>query len=220
MNYGLIEYLLYFQYNPMNNNNLFIVSAPSGAGKTSLLKALMEQDRGIHVSVSHTTRAMRPGERDGVDYHFVDHDSFTGMIGKGGFLEHAQVFDNFYGTSEQAVREQMGQAADVVLEIDWQGARQVRQRFPDAVSIFILPPSQEALRQRLDGRGQDSSEIIERRMREARTEMAHYPEYDYLIINDVFDQALQDLHAVVVAQRLRQSVQSSRLQGQLQALLA
>ena len=114
----------------------------------------------------------------------------------------------------------MKQAADVVLEIDWQGARQVRQRFPDAVSIFILPPSQEALRQRLDGRGQDSSEIIERRMRDARTEIAHYPEYDYLIINDVFDQALQELHAVVIAQRLRQSVQSSRLQGQLQALLA
>ena len=204
----------------MKNNNLFIVSAPSGAGKTSLLKALMEQDRGIQVSVSHTTRAMRPGERDGVDYHFVDHDSFAGMIGKEGFLEHAQVFDNFYGTSEQAVREQIEQATDVVLEIDWQGARQVRQRFSDAVSIFILPPSQEALRQRLDGRGQDSSEIIERRMREARAEIAHYPEYDYLIINDVFDRALQELHAVVVAQRLRQSVQSSRLQGQLKALLA
>ena len=204
----------------MKNNILFIVSAPSGAGKTSLLKALMEQDQGMQVSVSHTTRAMRPGEGDGVDYHFVDHDTFAGMIGEGGFLEYAQVFDNFYGTSEEAVREQMKQAADVVLEIDWQGARQVRQRFPDAVSIFILPPSQEALRQRLDGRGQDSSEIIERRMRDARTEIAHHPEYDYLIINDVFDQALQELHSVVVAQRLRQSVQSGRLRGQLQALLA
>jgi len=130
------------------------------------------------------------------------------------------VFDNFYGTSEEAVRKQMEQAKDVVLEIDWQGARQVRQRFPDAVSIFILPPSQEILRERLDDRGQDSSEIIERRMREARAEMSHYPEYDYLIINDVFDQALQELHAVVVAQRLRQPVQSGRLRGQLQALLA
>ncbi len=201
-------------------STLYIVSAPSGAGKTSLLKALVATDDAIQVSVSHTTRPMRPGEVDGVDYHFVDKEAFMAMVERGEFLEHAQVFDNFYGTSEAAIREQLGRGLDVVLEIDWQGARQVRQRFADAVSIFILPPSPEALRQRLTGRGQDSEEVIERRMRDARSEMSHYPEYDYLIINDVFDEALEQLRAVVEAQRLREPLQAVKLAAKLKALLA
>jgi guanylate kinase len=204
----------------MFEGTLYIVSAPSGAGKTSLLKALVERDPRIRVSVSHTTRAMRPGEVDGVDYHFVDVDLFARMIGEGAFLEHAQVFGNFYGTSEQAVREVLSTGDDVVLEIDWQGARQVRRRFPGAVSVFILPPTPEALRERLTGRGQDSAEVIERRMADARSEMEHYPEYDYLVINDRFEQALDELEAVVVSQRLRGEAQARRLGAQLSALLA
>ncbi len=203
----------------MNSSTLYIVSAPSGAGKTSLLKAVVETDPGIQVSVSHTTRPMRPGEEDGVDYHFVDREAFLGMVEQGAFLEHAQVFDNFYGTSEAAIREQMEQGLDVVLEIDWQGARQVRQRFGDAVSIFILPPTPEALRQRLEGRGQDSEEVIERRMRDARAEMSHYAEYDYLIVNDLFDEAVEQLRSVIEAQRLREPLQAVKLEARLRALL-
>ncbi|HHH39715.1 MAG TPA: guanylate kinase [Sedimenticola sp.] len=199
---------------------LYIVSAPSGAGKTSLLKALLERDPGIVVSVSHTTRAMRPGEVDGRDYHFVTLARFEALVEEGAFLEHARVFDNFYGTSEAGIREQLGAGLDVVLEIDWQGARQVRKRFPEAVSLFIVPPSREALRQRLSGRGQDSDEIIERRMRDAVAEMSHYPEYDYLIVNDRFDEALAQLQAVVTSQRLRLPEQARRLEAQLRALLS
>ena len=204
----------------MFEGTLYIVSAPSGAGKTSLLKALVERDPRIRVSISHTTRAKRPGEVDGVDYHFVDVDLFARMIGEGAFLEHAQVFGNFYGTSERAVREVLSTGDDVVLEIDWQGARQVRRRFPGAVSVFILPPTPEALRERLTGRGQDSAEVIERRMADARSEMEHYPEYDYLVINDRFEQALEELGAVVISQRLRGEAQARRLGAQLKALLA
>ncbi|MES9935340.1 MAG: guanylate kinase [Sedimenticola sp.] len=202
------------------SGTLFIVSAPSGAGKTSLLKALVESEEGIQVSVSHTTRQMRPGETDGVDYHFVDVDEFSRMIGEGAFLEHAQVFDNFYGTSESGIRAQLEQGVDVILEIDWQGARQVRERIPGTVSIFILPPTQQALRQRLGGRGQDSDEIIDRRMRDAQSEISHYGEYDYLIVNDLFEQALGELRAVVASQRFRMEVQSERLEEQLKALLS
>ncbi|MES9967130.1 MAG: guanylate kinase, partial [Sedimenticola sp.] len=194
------------------SGTLFIVSAPSGAGKTSLLKALVESEEGIQVSVSHTTRQMRPGETDGVDYHFVEVDEFSRMIGEGAFLEHAQVFDNFYGTSESGIRAQLEQGVDVILEIDWQGARQVRERIPGTVSIFILPPTQQALRQRLGGRGQDSDEIIDRRMRDAQSEISHYGEYDYLIVNDLFEQALGELRAVVASQRFRMEVQSARLE--------
>jgi guanylate kinase len=204
----------------MNASTLYIVSAPSGAGKTSLLKALVETDDGIQVSVSHTTRPMRPGERDGVDYHFVDQEAFAAMAEAGAFLEHAQVFDNFYGTAEAAIRDQLASGLDVVLEIDWQGAQQVRERFPQAVSIFILPPTPEALRQRLNSRGQDSEEVIERRMRDAQSEMSHYAEYDYLIVNDLFDQALEELRSVVTAQRLREPLQAIKLEKRLQALLA
>jgi guanylate kinase len=204
----------------MKQGTLYIVSAPSGAGKTSLLKALIDSDDGIRVSVSHTTRPMRPGEVDGGDYHFVEKSAFLEMVEAGAFLEHAEVFGNFYGTSESGVRELLAQGRDVVLEIDWQGARQVRRRFPEALSLFVLPPTPEALRQRLNARGQDDAAVIEGRMREARSEMEHYSEYDYLIINDRFEQALEEMRSIVVSQRLRQPRQSQLLQETLAALLA
>lgn len=199
---------------------LFIVSAPSGAGKTSLLKALVEVDSEINVSVSHTTRAVRPGEQDGVDYHFVDQDRFLEMIGEGAFLEHAKVFDNYYGTAESELRERLEQGQDLVLEIDWQGARQVRERIPEAISIFVLPPDPQALHDRLSARGQDSEAVIERRMRDAQSEMSHYGEFDYLIINEDFEQARIELQSIVRAARLRQSVQAVKLKERLSALLA
>jgi guanylate kinase len=198
---------------------LFIVSAPSGAGKTSLLRELVPADERLVVSVSHATRAMRPGERDGQHYHFVSIERFEALVGEGAFLEHARVFDNYYGTSEAAVREPLAQGRDVVLEIDWQGAQQVRRRFPDAVSIFIAPPSIEALRERLSGRGQDSAEIVERRMADARSELSHYPEYDYLVINDEFATALAELRCVVAAERLREPRQSARFTAALAGML-
>jgi guanylate kinase len=198
---------------------LFIVSAPSGAGKTSLLRELLQRDRQLSLSVSHTTRAMRPGEENGVHYHFVDQDTFKGLVADDVFIEHAQVFDNFYGTSEAAVREQLAAGQDVVVEIDWQGARQVRQRFPEAVSIFVVPPSIEALRERLSGRGQDSEEIIDRRMHDAQAELSHYAEYDYLVVNDQFDVALQQLAEVVNAERLRLTRQQLRYAAELEAML-
>ncbi|PVV20851.1 MAG: guanylate kinase [gamma proteobacterium symbiont of Ctena orbiculata] len=188
---------------------LYILSAPSGAGKTSLLKALRERDTRLHVSVSHTTRAMRPGERDGIDYHFLSQAAFLEMVGEGGFLEHAEVFGNYYGTSEAAVSAELKAGHDTVLEIDWQGARQVRKHFPDAVSIFILPPDQQALRDRLDARGQDSEETIQQRMNQAVEEMSHYAEFDYLVINDEFDTALDELAAIVIAQRQRLTYQAA-----------
>jgi guanylate kinase len=187
----------------MSNGTLYILSAPSGAGKTSLLKALRERDGRLHVSVSHTTRAMRPGELDGVHYHFVHQATFLAKVERGDFLEHAEVFGNYYGTDEASVRAQLEAGRDSVLEIDWQGAQQVRRRFPDAVSIFILPPSPEALHERLSNRGQDSEEVIQGRMREAVSEMSHYAEFDYLVFNDVFESALDELAAIVTARRLR-----------------
>ena len=173
---------------------LYIISAPSGAGKSSLLRALLEVMGGeLTVSVSHTTRYPRPGEVDGSDYHFVDSAVFAGMVSRGDFLEHAQVFDNHYGTSRQAVVEQLASGVDVILEIDWQGARLVRKLLPEAVSIFILPPSVVALQERLQDRGQDDDEVIARRMGDAVSEMSHYDEYDYLVINDVFQEALDEM---------------------------
>ena len=198
---------------------LFIVSAPSGAGKTSLLRQLVPADERLVVSVSHATRAIRPGEEDGLHYHFVSAGRFEQLVEEGAFLEHARVFDNCYGTSEAAVREPLGRGLDVVLEIDWQGARQVRRRFPDAVSIFVAPPSIEALRERLSGRGQDSEEVVERRMADARSELSHYPEYDYLVINDDFDVALAGLGAIVTAERLREPRQGARFSSELAAML-
>ncbi|TNF96000.1 MAG: guanylate kinase [Gammaproteobacteria bacterium] len=202
----------------MSQGTLYIVSAPSGAGKTSLVKSLIEQDDQIAVSVSHTTRAMRPGEADGVNYYFIGQKSFEDMIDRGEFLEHARVFDNYYGTSQAAVKSQLA-AKDVILEIDWQGARQVRKLMPESVGIFILPPSSEALRERLMTRGQDDDETIERRMRDAQSEMSHYPEYDYLVMNDDFDTALSELGCIFLARRLLKENQMIRFQATLNEML-
>ncbi len=202
------------------SGTLYIVSAPSGAGKTSLVKALLKETPGITVSVSHTTRQPRPGETDGVEYHFVTVETFRTMVADGAFLEHAQVFDNFYGTSRSAALDLLKRGTDVILEIDWQGARQVREMIPGAVSIFILPPSRQALEARLRGRGQDGEEVIARRMRDAISEMSHYGEFDYLVINDQFEQALLELQAIVTARRLRTTVQQANHQLLLGALLA
>jgi guanylate kinase len=198
---------------------LFVVSAPSGAGKTSLLRALVPSDPRLVMSVSHATRPMRPGEQDGVDYHFVDVAAFERMVADGAFLEHARVFDNYYGTAEVSVREQLAAGQDVVLEIDWQGARQVRRHFPEAVSIFIVPPTIEALRARLAGRGQDSDAVVERRMRDARDELSHYVEYDYLVVNDDFDDALGALRAIVLAARQRTQFQAAGIADALRRML-
>lgn len=201
-------------------STLFIISAPSGAGKTSLVKALVETMPAIVVSVSHTTRWQRPGEREGIDYHFIKREEFEHMVVQGAFLEHARVFDNYYGTSRAGVLEKLENGFDVILEIDWQGARQIRQVFKETVTICILPPSRAALEQRLTARGQDNAEIIQRRMRDAVSEMSHYAEADYLIVNDDFSAALNDLCAIVRARRLRRSAQEQRLQALLQDLLA
>ncbi|AOE88172.1 guanylate kinase [Pseudomonas sp. TCU-HL1] len=198
---------------------LYIVSAPSGAGKTSLVKALIDAEPNIRVSVSHTTRGMRPGEVDSVNYNFVSREEFVQMLEHGDFLEHAEVFGNLYGTSQRWVQQTLAEGHDLILEIDWQGAQQVRHLMPQAKSIFILPPSQQALRQRLDNRGQDSEEIIERRMREAVSEMSHYVEYDYLVINDDFATALDDLKSIFRANQLRQAPQQVRHGALLARLL-
>lgn len=198
---------------------LYIISAPSGAGKTSLVHALLEACPGLTVSVSHTTRVQREAERDGVHYHFVDEQSFLAMIEAGAFLEHASVFGNRYGTAIQPVRDRLRQGVDVILEIDWQGARQVRAAMPDAASVFILPPSRIELEQRLRGRGQDSDEVIERRMRDAVNEMSHYAEYDYLVVNDDFREARADLLAIIRSRRLRQAAQQQHLGDTLDELL-
>lgn len=198
---------------------LFVISAPSGAGKTSLVKALLEKTEDIGVSVSHTTRAKREGEQDGVDYNFIDKESFIAMVGESAFLEHAQVFDNYYGTAIANIEDKLKQGEDVILEIDWQGAAQVRKQLPYAVNIFILPPSQSALEERLRGRGQDSDEIIQRRMRDAKSETSHYSEYDYLIVNDDFENALTELKSIVLARRCRYAAQTQRLAPLLKELL-
>ncbi|MGE3772017.1 MAG: guanylate kinase [Gammaproteobacteria bacterium] len=184
------------------SGQLFIVSAPSGAGKTSLVAALLRSTPGIGVSVSHTTRAMRPGEVDGVNYYFVDVPTFTAMEARGDFLESAVVFGNRYGTSRRAVTETLAAGRDLVLEIDWQGARRIRDLFPAAVSVFIMPPSVEELQHRLERRNEDGPETIARRMQAAREEMAHYKEYQYLVVNDDFERARGDLEAIVRVARL------------------
>lgn len=198
---------------------LYILSAPSGAGKTSLVKALLDELDFVRVSVSHTTRAMRPGETDGINYHFTTQDDFTAMTKRGDFLEHAEVFGNFYGTSQHWVQHTLEQGQDLILEIDWQGAQQVRRLMPAARSVFILPPSREALRQRLDTRGQDSEEVIQGRMQQAAAEISHYVEYDYLIINDDFRTALDELKAIFTCNRLTQRAQQQRHAGLLTRLL-
>jgi len=198
---------------------LFIVSAPSGAGKTSLVKALVESTAALEVSVSHTTRPMRPGEVDGVHYHFVPVETFRERVDAGDFLEYAEVFDNLYGTSRTAVLDRLAAGVDVILEIDWQGAQQVQRQIPEAVSIFILPPSREALEERLRGRGQDGEEVIARRMRDAEREMSHWEAFDYLVINDRFATALEELQAIVTARRLRREAQAVRHAALLKSLL-
>lgn len=203
------------------SGTLYIVSAPSGAGKTSLLKGLLKNADGIGVSVSHTTRVIRNGEKEGVHYHFVDNeDTFKQMITRGDFLEYARVFDHYYGTSQTAVMAQLASGQDVILEIDWQGARQIREDFADAVSIFILPPSKAALQERLTGRGQDDEASIARRMRDAEADMSHYDEFDYVVVNDDFDTAVADLQAVISSQRLGIDRQRVRLKSLLADLLA
>lgn len=198
---------------------LYVISAPSGAGKTSLVKALLESTSNLQVSVSHTTRAIRPGESDGVNYHFVDESEFTSIRDAHGFFEWAQVFGNFYGTSRHAIQERLAEGIDIVLEIDWQGARQVKMLVDDAVSIFILPPSTAALRKRLTDRGQDDDEIIEGRMQAARDELAHYDEADFIVLNDDFEIALRDLQSIIRAQRLSQQVHSRELTSVIADLL-
>ena len=180
---------------------VLVLSAPSGAGKSSLARALAEADPTVRLSVSHTTRAARPGEVDGVDYHFVGEREFEAMVGAGAFLEHARVFDRRYGTSWDAVRSVLSGGHDVVLDIDWQGARQVRAAFAGTVSVFLLPPSMDALRSRLLGRGQDSGEIVERRMRAAQSELGHYGEFDHVVVNDEFECALDALRGILRGER-------------------
>lgn len=194
----------------MSQGSLFVVTAPSGAGKTSLVRALLQADSQVALSISYTTRPMRPGEENGRDYHFVTREQFEEMLERGDFLESAEVYGNYYGTSQVWMREAMAGGQDVILEIDWQGAAQVRQLFPEAVGVFILPPSLEALQQRLQGRGQDSAEVIARRLAAAREDMSHVSEFDYVIINDQFDVALNDLLAVFRANRLRLARQMDR----------
>ncbi|MHB0974931.1 MAG: guanylate kinase [Thiobacillus sp.] len=189
---------------------LYIVSAPSGAGKTSLVKALLKADPAIRLSVSYTTRSPRPGEADGRDYHFVNRQRFEEMLAEGEFLEHAEVYGNFYGTSKGSIGRDLNAGRDVLLEIDWQGAEQVRQHFPQSASIFILPPSFNALRTRLAGRGQDSDEVIERRLAAAAHDVAHAEAFDYIIVNDDFDHALQDLVAITRSIRLEAARQFKR----------
>ncbi len=181
----------------MKRGRLYVVSAPSGAGKTSLVKALMEREPRIRFSVSYTTRAPRQNEIPGRDYHFVSMQRFQEMVAQHEFLEHAQVFDNYYGTGVRAVEEALALGEQLLLEIDWQGARQVRSRLPEARSIFILPPSRSALEERLKTRSTDSEAVIQRRLRDAAQDIGHWPEFDYVVINDRFDEALEDLRAIV-----------------------
>lgn len=204
----------------ISTGTLYTLSAPSGAGKTSLVAALADGSTTIKVSVSHTTRPHRLGEVDGENYHFVSEDEFSGMLDRAEFLEHATVFGNFYGTSLRWVEQQLATGIDVILEIDWQGAQQVKQQLPECQSIFILPPSLEALQQRLTTRGQDDDEIIAKRMAAALEEMSHYHESDYLVINDVFATALAELHTIMAAQHLLTQKQQATQAKLLAALLS
>lgn len=185
------------------SGNLYIVAAPSGGGKTSLVRNLIETLNDIEVSISHTTRPMRPGEQNGVDYFFVNENEFIEMVNNNAFLEHARVFNHLYGTSVEQINRRLNQGIDIVLDIDWQGAEQIRYTFPNAVSVFIVPPSLEELKQRLMNRRQDKDEVISDRMIKAQDELSHYPEFDYLIVNDTFEHAASDLRAIVIADRLK-----------------
>jgi guanylate kinase len=198
---------------------LYIISAPSGAGKTTLVQALLTKLDDVVVSVSHTTRAMRTGEVEGVDYHFVSHDVFETMVKQDEFLEHAEVFGNHYGTSRQHIQEQLNLGKDVILEIDWQGARQIRELMPACRSIYVLPPCISALRERLNSRAQDDAAVIERRMQEAVREMSHYNEFDYIVINDDFERAREELAAIFISNRTLKEYQQEKNADLLAALL-
>lgn len=198
---------------------LYTISAPSGAGKTSLVREIVQSTDRLQVSISHTTRSIRRGEKDGTNYHFVDREQFHQMISEHDFLEYAEVFGNHYGTSKQWLNKTLNSGIDVILEIDWQGAQQVAAKMPETVSIFILPPSLTALRERLTSRGQDDDTIIDRRMAEAGSEMSHYAEAEYIVINDIFSDALQDLRTILLSSRLRTEPQKQRHSALLKALL-
>lgn len=200
--------------------NLFVISSPSGAGKSSLISALLKRHADMKVSVSHTTRAPRPGEEDGVHYHFCQVDEFKSVIAEDGFYEWAEVFGNFYGTSKQAIQDQLNQGIDVFLDIDWQGAQQMREIVPGIITLFILPPSREELENRLNKRGQDSAEVIAKRMQQAQSEMSHYNEYDFVLVNDDFDQTLDEFERIVLAHRSQTSNIESKYSDLIGQLLA
>ena len=203
-----------------NTGKLIVISAPSGAGKTTLVMALCESDPKLVVSVSHTTRPRRDGETDGIAYHFTDVDSFKETIDSGQFLEHAKVFDHYYGTCGNWVKSQLNEGKEVILEIDWQGAARISYLMPDCISIFILPPSYQALETRLTSRGEDDPTAIRRRMREAKDELSHYKEYDYLVINDKFEQALSELRDIVTALRENRQIKQVDLSQFVAGLIA
>ncbi|NOS74850.1 MAG: guanylate kinase [Methyloglobulus sp.] len=204
----------------MSTGKLYIISAPSGAGKTSLVRQLITEVDGLIVSISHTTRPIRPGEIHGEDYYFVSPIEFQSLLNKRALLEHASVFDNFYGTAKTTVETSLNKGLDVILEIDWQGAQQIKNIRPDSLSIFILPPSTEILEQRLQNRGQDDDHVIARRMRDAVTEMSHYEEFDYILVNDAFERALTELKSIIIANRLTKDRQQHNLKQLISALLS
>ncbi|WP_290001822.1 guanylate kinase [Faucicola atlantae] len=204
----------------MTTGSLFIITAASGTGKTSLVKQLLATTNDLAVSVSHSTRAPRPGEVDGQHYHFVSREAFQDMIARGDFLEFADVFDNFYGTSQASVDKMLASGLDVILEIDWQGALQVQKLRPDAISVFILPPDRQSLRQRLSTRAQDSAEVIEKRLAGAVHDMQQYLHFDYVVVNDNFDVALADLKAIIMANRLTLAKQQQAQAARIERLLS
>jgi len=204
----------------MTKGSLFIITAASGTGKTSLVKQLIATTNDLAVSISHSTRKPRPGEIDGQHYHFVSREIFADMIKQGEFLEHAEVFENYYGTAQSTVEFMLSNGLDVILEIDWQGALQVQKLRPDAATIFILPPDRQSLRQRLSNRGQDSQEVIERRLAGSVNEMSQYVNFDYVVINDNFDVALAELKSIIIANRLTLAKQQERQAGRIEQLLS
>ncbi|KTC77041.1 guanylate kinase [Legionella brunensis] len=204
----------------VTTGNLIIVAAPSGGGKTSLVRKLVNAMDNIAVSISHTTRSMRPGEKDGVDYFFVDEQQFLAMVNESAFVEYARVFDHHYGTSVAQIKARLESGIDVVLDIDWQGAQQIRRIFPESLSVFIVPPSLNILKQRLLGRRQDNEDVIQERMKRAQDELSHFPEFDYLIVNDDFEKASVELQAIVIANRLKMKRQAQQQRKLLSFLLS